>query len=156
VNEVKKTDIDNISKMAGLNPSEKTVIRIRDTDDENKKILELVEGSWEGKHPWFLIDEQDEYYALIPAKTLGGVFAKLKTTQEENFKLNLEKAILQNMPMDFEDVWVVAIKEIQKLSQKEGARFEGSDLSAIVRQIKEDHPNLFFHLSDLLALQNKR
>lgn len=154
--EVKNNDLDRLSKIAGLNPAEKTVVRIRNTDDENKKILELVEGSWNGKHPWFLIDEQEEYYALIPAKTLGGVFNKLKSSQEENFKLNLEKAILQNMPIDFEDVWVVAIKEIQKLSQKDGARFEGSDLSAIVRQIKEEHPNLFFHLSDLLALQNKR
>lgn len=156
MNEVKKTEIDNILKMAGINPSEKIVVRIRSTDDKNKKILELVEGSWESKHPWFLIDEQDEYYALIPAKVLGGVFAKLKSTQEENFKLNLEKAILQNMPVDFEDVWVVAIKEIQKLSQKEGIKFEGLDLNAIVRQIKENHPNLFFHLSDLIALQNKR
>jgi len=152
--EVKKVDIDRISKIIGIDSNEKTVVRLKD-GDEDKKTLELVEGSWDNKHPWFLIDN-DEYYAIMPAKALGSMFSQLRVHQEENFRLNLEKAILQNMPIDFDDVWVVAIREIQELSEKEGGKLNGVELGSIVKKIKEKHPNLFFHISDLLSLQKMK
>lgn len=153
---IKKIDINKISAIMGVEPGKKTVIKITPTEDENKKTLELIEGSWENKHPWFLVDENEDYYAMMPAKSLTGIISGFRETQEENFKLNLEKAILQNMPIDFEDVWVVAVKEIQELADQEGARITGKDMSEIVQKIKKKHPNLFFHISDLIAMQQPK
>lgn len=136
----------------GVDTSNKTVIKIKNTDDENKKILELVEGSWEDKQPWFVIDDSSgEHYAMMPARSMAGIFAKYRGSSEENFKLNLEKAILQNMPIDFEDVWVVALKEIQRLVDDEGEQLTNKDMLEVVKSIKKKYPNLFFNLHDLLA-----
>lgn len=150
--EIKKSELDKISKIMGVDTPNKTVIKIKDTDDRNKKTIELVEGSWEDKHPWFVIDDSSgEHYAIMPARSIAGIFAKYKGSSEENFKLNLEKAILQNMPIDFEDVWVVALKEIQRLVEDEGEQITNKDMLEVVRSIKKKYPNLFLNINDMIA-----
>ena len=56
--------------------------------------------------------------------------------------MKLEKSILQQLPLDFQDVWAVAMEEIGKSKKNE------IDFDKLVKKIKKEHPNLFLDLKD--------
>lgn len=136
--------IEKIAK--GLDVSkqkEQTLLEISSSEQENAKILTLKRGSWSGKEPWFVLDEKQKLHALIPIEALSKVMENLKQMEEEAFSMKLEKSILQQLPIDFQDVWTVAMEEVQKRKSKD------IDFEKLVRKIKKDHPNLFLDLRDL-------
>ena len=136
--------IEKIAK--GLDVSkqkEQTLLEISSSEQENAKILTLKRGSWSGKEPWFVLDEQQKLHALIPIEALSKVMENLKQMEEEAFSMKLEKSILQQLPIDFQDVWTVAMEEVQKRKSKD------IDFEKLIRKIKKEHPNLFLDLRDL-------
>lgn len=136
--------IEKIAK--GLDVSkqkEQTLLEISSSEQENAKILTLKRGSWSGKEPWFVLDEKQKLHALIPIEALSKVMENLRQMEEEAFSMKLEKSILQQLPIDFQDVWTVAMEEVQKRKSKD------IDFEKLVRKIKKDHPNLFLDLRDL-------
>lgn len=136
--------IEKIAK--GLDVSkqkEQTLLEISSSEQEDAKILTLKRGSWSGKEPWFVLDEKQKLHALIPIEALSKVMENLKQMEEEAFSMKLEKSILQQLPIDFQDVWTVAMEEVQKRKSKD------IDFEKLVRKIKKDHPNLFLDLRDL-------
>lgn len=136
--------IEKIAK--GLDVSkqkEQTLLEISSSEQENAKILTLKRGSWSGKEPWFVLDEKQKLHALIPIEALSKVMENLKQMEEEAFSMKLEKSILQQLPIDFQDVWTVAMEEVQKRKSKD------IDFEKLVRKIKKEHPNLFLDLRDL-------
>jgi len=135
--------IEKIAK--GLDVSkqkEQTLLQMSASEHENAKILTLKRGSWSGKEPWFVLDEQQKLHALIPIEALSKVMENLKQLEEEAFSMKLEKSILQQLPIDFQDVWTVAMEEVQKRKSKD------IDFEKLVRKIKKEHPNLFLDLRD--------
>ncbi len=146
--------LSKINKMAselGIeNAQGVTIVRLEDTDDPNKKTLELMQGSWDSKAPWFVVDSKEKVYVLSTLESILHLIRSLNEAKYENFNLKLEKAILENLPIDFNDVWVVAMSEIQKrLSQSKNKNLLDIDIKKLVKDIKKNHPNLFMHLKDI-------
>ncbi len=148
--------INALSKSLGFSNEEQTLLEIRKTDKHNIKELHLTNGSWDSNKPWFAIDSDNENraYAFMPADAFSQMIETLKTSQQENFNLKLEKTIWQNVPIDFEDVWIVAMDAIQDFAKKEDPKKPVSiDLDKLLREIKKDHPNLFINLKELIPTQ---
>ena len=147
--------VETLSKSLGFGENDKTLFEIKKTDDPKIKELHLKSGSWESEDPWFAIDEEDtkKAYAFIPSDSFSQMLNILKQTQKENFDLKLEKTIWQNVPNDFDDVWVVAMDEIRQLAQNEGNKPVSIDLEKLIADIKKEHPNLFINLKDFYPQQ---
>jgi hypothetical protein len=147
--------VETLSKSLGFGENDKTLFEIKKTQNPNVKELHLKSGSWESEDPWFAIDEEDtkKAYAFIPSDSFAQMLNVLKQTQKENFDLKLEKTIWQNIPTDFDDVWVVAMEEIRHLAQNEGNKPISIDLEKLIANIKKEHPNLFINLKDFYPNQ---
>ncbi len=147
--------VDSLSKSLGFGEHNKTLFEIKKTDDPKVKELHLQSGSWESEDPWFAIDteESKRAYAFIPSDSFSQMLSVLRQTQKENFDLKLEKTIWQNIPNDFDDVWVVAMDEIRNLAKEEGNQPVSIDLEKLISDIKKEHPNLFINLKDFYPNQ---
>ncbi len=152
------TKINNLAKSLDLGSGdETTLLEIEKTDDPNIKKLHLKKGSWDSNNPWLAIDKDDEkkIYAFVPAEILSKALISSKEAQQENFNLKLEKTIWQNIPIDFEDVRVVAMDEIKKLASKQGDKMVVSvNLEQLIQKIKDEHPNLFINMQELYPQLN--
>jgi hypothetical protein len=143
--------INALSKSLGFDLENQTFVEIRTTEQEDIKELHLKNGSWESEAPWFAIDHDNDQkaYAFIPAEAFSQMVQTLKTVQKENFDLKLEKTIWQNVPIDFEDVWIVAMEEIkEKARAHDSSKPVSLDLDKLIRGIKKEHPNLFINLKE--------
>ena len=113
----------------------------------------MIQGSWDSNDPWFAIEKKNDKkaYAFIPAEAFAQLIDTLRHSQQENFNLKLEKTIWQNIPADFEDVWVVAMEEIRKYAQQKNPDKPVSiDLDKLIKKIKKEHPNLFINIRDFM------
>lgn len=142
--------VETLSKSLGFGENDKTLFEIKKTDNPKVKELHLKSGSWDSDDAWFAIDEEESKraYAFIPSDTFSQMLQVLKQAQKENFDLKLEKTIWQNIPNDFDDVWVVAMEEIKNLTHNEGNKPISMDLEKLIADIKEKHPNLFINMKD--------
>ncbi|HIP47326.1 MAG TPA: DUF2603 domain-containing protein [Campylobacterales bacterium] len=147
--------VDALSKSLGFGENDKTLFEIKKTDDPKIKELHLQSGSWDSDDAWFAIDEEDtkKAYAFIPSDSFAQMLKVFKQAQKENFDLKLEKTIWQNIPNDFDDVWVVAMDEIKNLAQNEGNKPVSIDLEKLISDIKENYPNLFINMKDFYPNQ---
>ncbi len=100
--------------------------------------------------PWVLEDSEGEESVVLSNAELKKILKSFQKLQEEKIKLVLEKAILQQMPIDFEDVWTVAMREIEKKKTSVETEAKLLDIGGIVKSIKKSHPNLFFDLGELM------
>ncbi|MCF6173905.1 MAG: DUF2603 domain-containing protein [Campylobacteraceae bacterium] len=148
-------EIEKIKKYVGDdNVQYETVIEVENTDNPDVKTLNLKSGTWSGKEPWFVIDENQKLHTMISIDSINKLINNFKQLQQDNFELKLEKTILQHVPIDYQDVWVVAMDEIKKIAIKKGnEKTLNIDLEKLLRKIKKEHPNLFLNLKDLFANQ---
>lgn len=139
-------DFEMIAKIAqGLKTtkqSKQTVLELVSSEEENSKTLMLKSGKWNSKEPWFIVDEKQKLHALVSVESLQKMVETFKKLEEDAFVTKLERSILQQLPIDFQDVWTVAMEEIEKRNQVE------IDHEKLVRKIKKEHPNLFLDLKD--------
>ena len=136
--------IEKISKSLTIRKQkEQTVLEIVAGEDEHSKQLRLKNGSWNNtKEPWLVYDENQKLHALLSIETLSKMVEHYKKAEQETLFLKLEKSILQQLPLDFQDVWAVAMEEIGKSKKNE------IDFDKLVKKIKKEHPNLFLDLKD--------
>lgn len=142
--------IDNVSKNIGLENAKKTVLRVKITDDPDVKEVHLTTGSWDDGEPWFVIDENEKIHALVTIDTLTKMVKNLNDAHQENFDLKLERTIWQHFPVDFGDVWVVAMDEIKKMAKKsDKATAVKLNLDKLISDIKKKHPSLFMDINNM-------
>ncbi len=142
-------EIDTIAAKLGMpKPTERPVLEIKPGEDGKQKILELKRGRWSDDQPWFVIDEEGRLLILSTAEAMTAIMTSLQHMGEEVFKARLERAIAKELPIDFHDVWTVAMHELQQ-RLKEGGQPANIDLDNLIRSIKRRHPNLFYSLKDL-------
>lgn len=114
--------------------------------DETHLSVELTEGKLNSSKPCFVCDESGEEYVIISSKILKNLLEGMKKAQEERFAISLEKDIANLMPLDFEDVLSVAKSKLTELNL-DISQVNTLDL---IKEIKKEHPNLFFNLDDYL------
>lgn len=86
---------------------------------------------------------KQEFY-LLPKKEVEKLLQMAKNLETNKYLFALEQEIYKNMPIDFKDVWCIALKEI-KLGKKEP--------KIIVKNLKKRHPYLFLNFLDSIKSQ---
>jgi hypothetical protein len=141
--------IDALSSTLDLDRRHRTVVKLSGTDDPRRKSLELLSGDWADENPWFVVDESGTVHALTSVASLMHFIQTMQGASNENFSLKLEKAIWQHFPIDFHDVWVVAMSELQKqLEKNRDSRILEVDIDHLIDRIHREHPNLFYHIKE--------
>lgn len=147
--------LGQIAEALDLNAAEMTIVKMRPGIDDRHKELELLQGSWDEARAWVIIDENDQPHTMTSAQALSKMIAMLASAQGESFQLKLEKAIWQRYPIDFYDVWAVAMERIKRQAQiHPKSTVVKLDLDWLVAEIKQEYPNLFYHLDQMLTQGN--
>lgn len=141
--------IDEFSQNLGMKKEDRAIFEMKQSENENEKCLVLKNGSFDSPESWFIMDENDQIHTLISLNSLKNILENLKQAQKENFELRLEKAIYQQIPIDFSDVWIVAMDEIKRKAQ-EGIMEISIDLEKLLADIKKEHPNLFVDMQAMV------
>lgn len=136
--------IENISHTLGISDRERITFDIEEVSS-NELRIRIVNGTKNFKSPWFAI-KNEEPYIFMPAEILDMVFRMLRTAQKESFELRLERSIWQHMPIDFGDVWRVAMDELAR-----GNFAKEPDLEKLIAKIKQEHPNLFVDMTSFIT-----
>ena len=143
--------INRLSTAMGFNKGEQILLELKNTDDENIKEIHLKNGKFDSNEPWFVVDENDDKkaYAVLPLDAFNKVIDILRDVQQENFNLKLEKSIWREVPVDFDDVWIVAMDQVKKLVDKQNPDKPISvNIDKLVKDIKKEHPNLFVNMKN--------
>ena len=106
----------------------KTVVKCKD--------LEVIEGDLNAPL-WVLITPDEKLKAVMDIKEYTAMMEMLKKAMKENIDLKLEKAILSEFPIDYDDVKAVVLEEMKKSDES---------INEIVKKVKLQHPNLFYNL----------
>ncbi|WP_139452286.1 DUF2603 domain-containing protein [Campylobacter armoricus] len=140
--------IDELSNHLGIEKHNQTIFHLTHINEKEKK-LSLKNGHELAPEPWFIIDENDEVKTMFSVKTLIEFLQNAKEIQKDNFELKLEKAIYQQIPIDFNDVWIVAMDEIKHQIAK-GAKEVNIDLDKLISNIHNKYPNLFIDMKEMM------
>lgn len=147
-----KEKIDDIKIDLGIKDKELVIIDMQDSDDERVKTLSLKSGAWSGAEPWFIVSG-DNAHAAFSINSLRALINSYRDIQKECFELKLEKSIWQSIPVDFGDVWTVAMDEVKRHEPATIATINSIDTDKLVRSIKKEHPNLFLDMNDMIKEQ---
>lgn len=131
--------IDEFSKNYGIKKEEQGIVRLQKSENKNEKKLILQSGSFSASEPLFILDEDNEVYTMLSIHSLNSILDSLRQNQKENFELKLEKAIYQQVPIDFNDVWAVAMDKINNAKNE-------IDFEKLVKELKQEYPNLFVNM----------
>ncbi|MCH5313482.1 MAG: DUF2603 domain-containing protein [Helicobacter sp.] len=116
--------------------------------EENAMLLAMQSGGFSKEDLWFLQDEQGEEYVVFPQKLFVKLVARIKHIQEEKLIMMLEKDIISQMPIDFDDAMAVAKSALESLRLSDGNLPE-VNTALLAKDIKKKYPNLFFDIDFL-------
>ena len=150
-------EINDFGKYLGMKKRDLTIFEMLPNEDKTTFNLRLKNSKLNRVEPWFIIDENKETHALISLRSLSNLLETIRKHQREIFELKLEKAIYQQMPVDFNDAWAVAMDTIEKTSQRTGVAEINMDLDRLMDELKRKYPNLFIDMNMMMeSLQNER
>ncbi|MBX7489955.1 DUF2603 domain-containing protein [Helicobacter turcicus] len=93
-----------------------------------------------------LLDSDAQEFYLIPKKTMQAIMCELKDLESDKYLFKLEQEIYKSMPVDFDDVWCIAIKEIKDCKKEP---------KAVVKHLKKRYPYLFLSFLDQFDTPSK-
>ena len=111
-----------------LNVNEKTIIKCND--------VEVVEGDI-NNNLWIL-EVEDKLKVALDVDEYINLMENMKKIMKENLELKLERAILSEFPVDFDDVKAVVLEEMKHNNDK--------SIDEIIDKVKLEHPNLFMNI----------
>ncbi len=136
-----KKSLENIANTLGISRRKRTTFEIEKSSDNEMKMS--VKGKVDFNAPWFGLN-CDQPAVMVPAPLFEAIIDNLTRIQRENFELKLEKSIWQHIPVDFGDVWSVAIDELRHSNFK-----KEPNLDQFIAKIKKKHPNLFVDMGQI-------
>lgn len=80
-------------------------------------------------------DSKDKEYYLLSSACIQSLVESTKELEKNKYLFKLEQEIYKNMPIDFEDVWCIAMKELGKNFNK--------DPKNLIKNIRKRYPYLF-------------
>lgn len=116
--------------------------------EDNTMLLAMESGGFSKEDLWFLQDEQGEEYVVFPQKLFVQLLSHIKNIQEEKLVMKLEKDIISQMPIDFDDAMAVAKSTLESLRLNDG-NFPEINTTTLAKDIKKCYPNLFFDIDYL-------
>ncbi len=114
----------------------------------NEMLLELEKGAFKKNEAYFISDEEDKNYVLVPDNVISLLAENARKAFEARLRAELERDIITQVPIDFEDVREVSLQLLENLRQKDGNLPNINTLN-FVKQIKKEHPNLFFNFDNM-------
>ncbi len=97
--------------------------------------LEVIEGDLNS--PLWVMEVGDKLKVVLDVDEYMEFMEMSKKLLKENFELKLEKAILSEFPIDYDDVKAVVLEEMKHNNEK--------SIDEIVQKVKLEHPNLFYN-----------
>lgn len=82
-------------------------------------------------------DENAQDFYLVSQKNMQRLLKAAKQLEIDKYLFKLEQEIYYNVPIDFEDVWCVALKEVKNYKQEP---------KTLVKNLKKRYPYLFFEI----------
>jgi hypothetical protein len=117
----------------------------REGDSSEIKDLKLVSGEWSSNSAFIVDKENHENISLmLPVEFMIKLLESVKGTIKDNFEIKMEKAILNEMPIDYNDVLTVVMHE---LDTKKERKDKSVDIDKVVQIVKKKHPNLFYEMN---------
>lgn len=95
----------------------------------------------------------DKKYVLLLDSEYNKIQEIMRLNHEALIFKSLEKEILQEMPRDFDDVFVVAKTLLNNIQSKK-KNLTIYDIKKIVRDIKVNYPNLFINIDEYFKQVN--
>ncbi|MDA3966686.1 MULTISPECIES: DUF2603 domain-containing protein [Helicobacter] len=89
----------------------------------------------------FIKDANDNEFYLLSPQAMESVMRLAKDLEIDKYLFELEKEIHKNTPIDFDDVWCIAIREVKNYKK---------DPKVIVKNIKKKYPYLFLNFVNLV------
>jgi len=111
-----------------LKLTEKTIIECNDYN--------IIEGDLD--NPLWILKINGTLKVVLDVDEYMQMMDSLKTLMKENFELKLEKAILNEFPVDYDDVKAVVLEEMK--------RDENKSFEEIIHKVKLENPNLFYNV----------
>ena len=105
----------------------KTIVRCND--------LEVIDGDLNA--PMWVMEVDGKLKVVMDVDEYIDLMEMSKKILKENFELKLEKAILSEFPIDYDDVKAVVLEEMKNSDKS---------IDEIVEKVKLEHPNLFYNL----------
>ncbi|TLD96789.1 DUF2603 domain-containing protein [Helicobacter jaachi] len=113
--------------------------------EDDKMLLDMQKGEFSKDDLWFLQDEQGQKYVVFPQELFIKLLSRIRDMQEEKLVMSLEKDIIAQMPLDFDDAMVVAKNALESLRSNDGV-LPDINTTLLAEDIKKQYPNLFFDI----------
>ncbi len=88
----------------------------------------------DGENCYSLKDKNQQEFYLISKKSMQSLVESAKKLEREQYLFRLEQEVYKSMPIDFEDVWCIALKEAKNYKKEP---------KLIVKNLKKRYPYLF-------------
>lgn len=106
-----------------------------------KETIEAIEGkvcfSTDIHTPAVITENNKDRFMVVNFSDYVTFVQSYNDIVNENFNLKLEKSIVQEFPVDYEDVKAVVLEEYNSSEE---------ELHDIITRIKKEHPNLFYKI----------
>lgn len=116
--------------------------------NDKQFILDFVKGEMRSNEAWFIKVEGEAEFVVLPENILNRLLGTIKTNHEEKVFLTLKNELKDLLPLDLDDVMVVAINELESYRGKDGS-LPIINVKHVAKSIKRKYPNLFVSLPTL-------